>query len=305
MKKLFASILAISMVFSLCACGHEHTWVDATCTEPKTCSVCGETDGEALGHTWIDATCTEPKTCSVCGETDGKALGHTWVDATCTEPKTCSICGETDGEALGHTWVDATCTEPKTCSICGETDGEALGHKRGAWVTIKKATVGKEGIEQVKCTECGEVLNEASIPREKIVYKSGAFNFTRDEFVDLLKANLDSDILFYDSGELDPFGGHACGVGKYGETLGVLSFIENTYGKVTSIKVWGEESSVRTLTTFATLIFSYICGLDPLDLEKTNDIWDSLLQTNSCTMKGHKVTFKNEGGGYISFTITG
>ncbi|MBQ9145461.1 MAG: hypothetical protein IJX70_03240, partial [Clostridia bacterium] len=106
----------------------EHTWNDATCTAPKTCSVCGATDGEELGHTWVDADCDTPKTCSVCGETEGEALGHAWVDADCDTPKTCSVCGETEGEALGHDWNDATCTAPKTCSVCGETEGEALGH---------------------------------------------------------------------------------------------------------------------------------------------------------------------------------
>ena len=27
-----------------------HAWIDATCTAPKTCELCGETEGEALGH---------------------------------------------------------------------------------------------------------------------------------------------------------------------------------------------------------------------------------------------------------------
>ena len=36
---------------------HEHTWVDATCTAPKTCSGCGETEGEALGHTYYYNLC--------------------------------------------------------------------------------------------------------------------------------------------------------------------------------------------------------------------------------------------------------
>ena len=105
-----------------------HDWDDATCTAPKTCSVCGETEGEALGHEWDDATCTAAKTCSVCGETEGEALGHEWDDATCTAPKTCSVCGETEGEALGHDWDDATCTAPKTCSVCGETEGSVIDH---------------------------------------------------------------------------------------------------------------------------------------------------------------------------------
>ena len=48
-----------------CECGaedpnyvppHEHSWSDATCTEPKKCE-CGETQGEALGHTWNNCEC--------------------------------------------------------------------------------------------------------------------------------------------------------------------------------------------------------------------------------------------------------
>lgn len=52
-------------------------------------------------HTWQDATCTDAAVCTLCGETDGAALGHSWVDATRTEPKTCEVCGATEGEPLG------------------------------------------------------------------------------------------------------------------------------------------------------------------------------------------------------------
>lgn len=84
--------------------------------------------GKCIIHTWEEATCTAPRTCSVCGTTSGEALGHSWKDATCTEPKTCVRCKLTQGEPLGHVWVDATCTKPKTCSRCGETVGSSLGH---------------------------------------------------------------------------------------------------------------------------------------------------------------------------------
>ena len=40
--------------------------------------------GSAKGHTWSDATCASPKTCSVCGATDGEALGHSWENCACT-----------------------------------------------------------------------------------------------------------------------------------------------------------------------------------------------------------------------------
>ena len=35
-----------------------HTWVDASCTGAKHCSVCGETEGEALGHDYVNGKCT-------------------------------------------------------------------------------------------------------------------------------------------------------------------------------------------------------------------------------------------------------
>lgn len=54
----FSSILLVSLT----GCFHKHTFADASCTEPKTCTVCGETEGEALGHT------CEIGTCKQCGE---------------------------------------------------------------------------------------------------------------------------------------------------------------------------------------------------------------------------------------------
>lgn len=106
----------------------QHEWTEATCIEPRTCVVGGETEGAALGHTWKEATCTSPKTCSVCGLTEGGARGHAWVEATCTEPKICSACGETEGTPAGHVWWEATCTEPRTCHICGNTEDSTLDH---------------------------------------------------------------------------------------------------------------------------------------------------------------------------------
>lgn len=100
MKKTLCGIAICAICFIFTGCGHEHTWVDATCTEPKTCSECGETEGEPLGHTWIDATCTEAKHCSVCGETEGEPLEHTLTEANYQQPATCEVCGETVGEVL-------------------------------------------------------------------------------------------------------------------------------------------------------------------------------------------------------------
>ena len=183
-RRLAAGILCILMSLMLFGCKHKHIWIDATCTTPKTCEKCGETEGKPTAHTWLEATCTAPKTCSVCGATEGEPIAHTWLDATCTEPKICSVCGATEGEPLGHNWKDATCTKPKTCSVCGATDGEPLGHswqdatctmprvcsvcgaKTGSplghkveeWTTEKEPSCAEQGIEAGICSVCGEKI---------------------------------------------------------------------------------------------------------------------------------------------------
>lgn len=184
-KKLFPFIIGGSAIILACAvfvvlfvthviCFHD--WVDANCIAPKTCSICGKTEGlplghdfseatctkdsvcslcgeigtKALGHDWSEATCTEDAICKTCGEHGDKAIGHSWKNATCLEPKTCTNCGETEGKANGHKWQEATCETPKTCSVCGETSGESLGHNwKDATYTAPKT-----------CSRCGETSGE-------------------------------------------------------------------------------------------------------------------------------------------------
>lgn len=91
---------------------------EAPTTKPTTCS-----------HSYKDATCTAPKTCTKCGATEGGTAEHSWSAATCTAPKTCSKCGATEGSATGHTWKDATYTNPKTCTVCHATEGSPLARE--------------------------------------------------------------------------------------------------------------------------------------------------------------------------------
>lgn len=87
-----------------------HQWIEADCLYPKTCRICSQTQGAALGHQFVDATCTEPKTCQNCNLTEGKSLGHSWQDATCEHPKTCSICATTEGTVLSeHNYQNGKC----------------------------------------------------------------------------------------------------------------------------------------------------------------------------------------------------
>lgn len=61
----------------------------ATCTEEGMlayrCSFCGDsyTQSLAAGHTWVEADCARPKACTVCGLTEGEALGHTTEAGMC------------------------------------------------------------------------------------------------------------------------------------------------------------------------------------------------------------------------------
>lgn len=104
-SRIIAMIMALVMVFALTACGGETT-PDATVNENPTelpteapttvpADICAD-----MGHAWVDATCAAPKTCEICGETEGDALEHTWVDANYQAPKTCSVCNATEGEAI-------------------------------------------------------------------------------------------------------------------------------------------------------------------------------------------------------------
>jgi len=161
-----------------------HDWADATCTAPKTCSVCGATEGEALGHDMVTDAAVAP-TCTETGLTEGShcsrcdhkvaqesvpATGHTWIDADCDTPKTCSSCGATEGEALGHDWADATCTAPKTCKTCGATEGEALGHKYNSVVTAPTCT--EDGYTTHTCANCGDKYTDT--PVDALGHTAGA-----------------------------------------------------------------------------------------------------------------------------------
>ncbi len=93
-KRMTALLLAVAALLTLTACGqkspvHEHVWQEAGCLTPKTCTDCGETEGEPLGHSATEATHWAPSVCSACGEQLGEALvpdfekyGYKVIDAS-------------------------------------------------------------------------------------------------------------------------------------------------------------------------------------------------------------------------------
>lgn len=147
---IVGGIVLVLVILALILMRSVHIWKEADCEKPRTCVLCGKTEGDVLEHNWQEATCTDPEICERCGAIRGSVLGHAWRSADCENPKTCDNCGKTEGAPLGHAWQEATCTDPKTCQSCGKTEGEALGHD---W---KEAT----GTEPETCARCGETRGE-------------------------------------------------------------------------------------------------------------------------------------------------
>lgn len=122
----------------------EHNWTAANCTTAKTCSICGKTEGSALGHDWADATCTAPKTCkrTGCTATDGSPLGHEWAtDWTIGDDQHWHKCNRTGcteiNNAANHTPDRDAATEddPVKCTKCGKVLTPALGHVHTSHLT--------------------------------------------------------------------------------------------------------------------------------------------------------------------------
>ena len=166
-----------------------HTWVDATCTAPKTCSVCNITEGKALGHeyetTWSNDADKHWHKCSRCSDKTDEAP-HLWDDGKVTAEPGCTtagtktfscICGATKTEninAKGHTAgaavkeneIPATCTsggsyeEVIYCTVCKaeisrtQKTTPAAGHSFGEWKTVQEATCTAEGREERVCSAC-------------------------------------------------------------------------------------------------------------------------------------------------------
>ena len=152
MKKLTLILLSVLMIVTLVACGDKeckHTY-DNACD--VTCNECGEE--RTVTHDFADADCLNPKTCTVCGKTEGSALGHEWTTPDvdlCEVQSTCSRCGATDGENKEHTPEndDNDCSTALNCGVCGKeilAAGEHSPEKDDGNCTTEQ-----------KCTICGQV----------------------------------------------------------------------------------------------------------------------------------------------------
>ncbi len=82
----FVLIVGLALILTACGCNHE--WLDATCISPKTCNLCGATEGEKIEHNYVYSSCLSPEKCSVCGDIkDFESVGHNFVNGICSRCK--------------------------------------------------------------------------------------------------------------------------------------------------------------------------------------------------------------------------
>ena len=158
----------------------EHDWQDATCDEPKTCLVCGNIEGKALGHDWVVTTPEVPAVCETSGTTAIESCNRDGCDATQ---------GGTEIPAPGHTWESTgvtkqpTCTEPCEenfiCIATADCDGKktepvaALGHTWDEGEVTTQPTCTKKGVKTFHCTVCEDGTKTEEVPANGHKYEDG------------------------------------------------------------------------------------------------------------------------------------
>lgn len=152
-------------------CQHVPVVTEPTCTEPGyttyTCS-CGDSYTEKIAatgeHAWANATCTTPKTCSDCGETEGEAVGHTpGAAADCENAQTCTVCGDELKAALGHSYPE-TGTE-------ADYESDETGHWQVCTECGVESAVVAHTYTDGKC-ECGAVSEELVMTKYMVGWSS-------------------------------------------------------------------------------------------------------------------------------------
>ena len=125
---------------------------------------CTQCDYEFIcNHTYADATCTKPKTCTKCGATSGDVLAHNYSirvgkfynEKQHYEKYKCS-CGEvTYINYQNHIFSEeGKCING--CSYAKKVDTTECNHTY-KWEIVKNATCKADGKKENKCTKCGKI----------------------------------------------------------------------------------------------------------------------------------------------------
>ena len=276
----------------------EHLKTPATCTSPavyyKSCT-CGENGTETFeygglgAHNWTPATCTVPKTCSVCQATEGDPLGHTegneWKYDSDNHWHTCTVegCGvviESSKEAHTPDRAEATVNDPIKCSVCGyEIEAQLVPSTP---VTNIAATVTAPALGQKPDYAPVIVANPAdSVDLEEVYwYKIAAADFTGTDEDDWVEMASDETFTtgYYYSVDMyfNPNEGYKMSESATGNVNGMPH--DDTYGELYE----GDSAA-------------YLCGLfEPLTVEYTIDLPFSLAVKLTGDEKPAKETFKFE-----------
>ena len=265
---------------------------------------CCTLSGCQCEHDWKEATCTSPKTCSICNETEGNALGHNWNAATCTNPEKCSRCEETRGITIDHKWIDATCLEPQKCSICSATQGMALGHKEGDWKVVETDMVSASEVLKKHCIVCEEPLDRKERDMDTL-HDTYRFQLTPNEFV----ARLDKKLKSIQGSSLTAVSGSsedyfACAVldTDTDDKAAIMLFVGDgdsiSKDRKNDICFDGSLGTVTDQDDLAIVLISVVETCDPsLSFSETKDLCSNILRKGEFTKNGitYIVTFTNNG----------
>lgn len=251
---------------------NNHFYNSATCKSPKTCKVCGATNGSKAAHKYgagkatKAATCkttgVKTYTCSVCKgtktETIAKLTTHTYSN-NCD--KSCNICGKTrtvGTHKYSHS-CDTTCNYcnakrtikhtysnncDTSCNVCKATRTITHAYK----TTTTKATLSKNGSVVKKCTVCGKVASNTTIKYAK-TFQLSTTTYTyngkaktpsvtvKDSAGKTLKKNTDYTVT-YASGRKN--------VGTYKVTIKMIGKYSGT--KTLTFKITPAKTTVSKLT---------------------------------------------------------
>ncbi|MBR2387407.1 MAG: hypothetical protein IKB02_01420, partial [Clostridia bacterium] len=138
----------------------EKTWTAATCTEPKICTICGESEGDVLDHNFTGAWSSDADghwhVCANegCNETDTKADHISSGDATEDAAEVCTECGYEIAPKLNHVHNYTVLNNDETnhwyeCA-CGVADE--------ATRVVHTGTDDNNCETEVKCSACNYVV---------------------------------------------------------------------------------------------------------------------------------------------------
>ncbi len=150
-----------------CECGvkdevNQHSYENAC---DKSCD-CGYTR-IVPAHDYSDATCTAPKTCTICGATDGETLGHIY-DKQVVSSKYLKSAASCSSAAVYY--KSCECGAKGTTTF---TSGSKLSHKSDSGTVTKKATCTATGTKTYKCTLCKATIKTETIAKVVHKYDSG------------------------------------------------------------------------------------------------------------------------------------